>query len=663
MVASRDLIEEARSHHLAGRLEDAQRLYEQILEVEPNNATALSLYGTLLAQRGETEEALNYLKMAIEADPESAAHHNNIGVVYQDRGEFELALEHFERSQAAQPGFVDPIYNAAKLYKQRGQLDEAVTTYERLLDFDPGHAEALINLGNIYFESGRPEESVAYYERALTGNPTSDVTARIQLNLGNAYRRMGDDAAAMGAFEHVLKSAPHDGLRIKSALTLPVVLDSWEHIHEVRAGFERRVKELLDSDIAITDPALETSTTTFFLAYHGLADRKLQEMVAALHLKACPGLAMVAPHCEVPRKPKGKIKLGLVSAYFRLHSIGRLMRGIVEHLDRDLFEVTLFTQPGHSDEISSFIEANADRCIVLPTGLWEAREAISITGQDILFYADIGMDIRTYFMAFARLAPVQCVTWGHPDTTGIPNIDYFLSSDLMERDGAAADYSETLHLLDTLPTMYDMPVPPAALISRNELGIESKKTIYFCPQSAIKHHPDMDELVATILRGDEDGEVYFLEGAVSHWSQKLTERMTRRLPDVAGRVRIIPRVSPSDFLSLMRSADVILDTPHFSGGNTSYEAFAMGTPIVAHAGEFMRGRVTTAQYKMMQIDELTAEDVPGMAEVALRLGRDEAYRSEMVDRITLRRDVLFGELEAVRELERFFQQSVANIKD
>ena len=62
-----------------------------------------------------------------------------------------------------------------------------------------------------------------------------------------------------------------------------------------------------------------------------------------------------------------------------------------------------------------------------------------------MFYADLGMDIRTYFLAFARLAPVQCVTWGHPDTTGIPNMDYFISSDLIEADGAEKHYSETLY--------------------------------------------------------------------------------------------------------------------------------------------------------------------------------------------------------------------------
>ena len=59
---------------------------------------------------------------------------------------------------------------------------------------------------------------------------------------------------------------------------------------------------------------------------------------------------------------------------------------------------------------------------------------IQIFMQDAQFtiYLDVGMDPMTYFLAFARLAPVQCVTWGHPVTTGVPNMDYFISSDLLE---------------------------------------------------------------------------------------------------------------------------------------------------------------------------------------------------------------------------------------
>ena len=654
MATAQELFAAAQAHHHAGRLSEAQTLYEEILRSDPRHADALHLLGTVMAQQGRAEQAIAFLHEAIKLQPDCAPYHNNLGVIYQDLSQFDRAKQHFENARKADPAFTDPLYNLAKLYRQMDQPEAAMFSYLRVIEIDPGRVDAMINLGNLFFDMGKLDDAIETFERAARVEPQSDFSAQAYLNLGNTHRRRGDEAAAIQAYGRSLAREAHDGLKIKSALTLPVVLRSWAHIHDARRRFEERVQALQGENLKIEDPALETSTTTFFLAYHGLGDRGLQEQVAALHLAACPGLAMVAPHCENPKPSGDKIKLGLVSAYFRLHLIGRLMRGIVAHLDRDQFEVTVFTQPGQNDDVAAFINARADNLVTLPTGLDEARDRIAAAAQDILFYADIGMDVRTYFLAFARLAPVQCVTWGHPDTTGIANLDYFLSSELLEPPASDDAYSEQLYRLKTLPTCYAPPEIPARPKSRDDLGLPAGETIYFCPQSAIKHHPDMDELVGAVLRGDGAGQFHFLEGAVADWTRQLEARMAATIPDVIDRVHVIPRVSPEDFLSLLGAADVVLDTPHFSGGNTSYEAFAMGTPIVAHAGEFMRGRVTTGQYKMMEIDDLIADDIGGMAAIAIGLGTDPGYREDAGSRIAERREALFNELKAVRELERFF---------
>ena len=504
MATAQELFAAAQAHHHAGRLSEAQTLYEEILRSDPRHADALHLLGTVMAQRGQPEQAIPFLHEAIKLRPDSAPYHNNRGVIYQDLSQFDRAKEHFENARKADPTFTDPVYNLGKLYRQMEQPEAAMFSYLRVLEIDPGRIDTMINLGNLFFDMGKLDDAIETFEGAARVEPQSDLTAQAHLNLGNTHRRRGDDAAAIQAYARSLAREAHDGLKIKSALTLPVVLRSWAHIHDTRRRFEERLQALQGENLKIADPALETSTTTFFLAYHGLGDRSLQEQVAALHLAACPGMAMAAPHCENPKPSGDKIKLGLVSAYFRLHSIGRLMRGIVAHLDRGKFEVTVFTQPGQNDDVAAFINARADNLVTLPTGLDEARDRIAATAQDILFYADIGMDVRTYFLAFAR------------------------------------------------------------------------------------------------------------------------------------------------------AADVVLDTPHFSGGNTSYEAFAMATPIVAHAGEFMRGRVTTGQYKIMEIDDLIADDIEGMAAIAVRLGTDPDYREDAGSRIAERRPRLFNELEAVRELERFF---------
>lgn len=62
----------------------------------------------------------------------------------------------------------------------------------------------------------------------------------------------------------------------------------------------------------------------------------------------------------------------------------------------------------------------------LPVRCW--RKEIAKDASHVLIYPDIGMDPGAGQLGAHRLAPVQCVTFGHPKTTGYPTIDYFLSS-------------------------------------------------------------------------------------------------------------------------------------------------------------------------------------------------------------------------------------------
>jgi predicted O-linked N-acetylglucosamine transferase (SPINDLY family) len=255
------------------------------------------------------------------------------------------------------------------------------------------------------------------------------------------------------------------------------------------------------------------------------------------------------------------------------------------------------------------------------------------------------------------LAPVQCVTWGHPDTTGIPNLDYFVSCDAMEPDGAAAHYSETLMRLSG-PTVHVQRPALAARKPRAAFGLPDEAHVYVCPQSLFKLHPDFDGVVASILAGDPQGLVVLLEGKDRHHKEILLERMQRDGGVDISRVRILPQQPPQDFVNLIAVSDVMLDPLHYSGGKTSLEAFAMGTPIVTWPGEFMRGRHTYGWYKLMGIDRLIARDWDDYVRLALALGTDPQARAAASAEITEKRDVLYENKATIRAIETFFAAAV-----
>src|SRR5262249_32558614 len=149
-----------------------------------------------------------------------------------------------------------------------------------------------------------------------------------------------------------------------------------------------------------------------------------------------------------------RIRLGFLSAYFHPHTISLLMGGLIAQLSRQDFEVTVLALGCQEDDVSPFIRQHADRFSVVPTYLPSARALIANHHLDVLFYTDIGMEPVSYTLALSRLASVQLTTWGHPLTSGMDTIDYFISSEDLDTNQGSQHYTEKLIRPKALPIYY-----------------------------------------------------------------------------------------------------------------------------------------------------------------------------------------------------------------
>jgi predicted O-linked N-acetylglucosamine transferase (SPINDLY family) len=520
----------------------------------------------------------------------------------------------------------------------------------------PGQPDALHLLGLLQLGAGRPDLAVSLIRRAIEGSPG---VAAFHTDLGHALRTEGRLEAALASYEEAYALDPDPGVRVNMATLLPVIPQSRDEIACWRGRLERELDAILeDPAFRLDDPLLQVGTTQFHLAYHGLSDRALQEKIARFYLTACPGLAWIAPHCrpDALRQERRRYRIGFISSFFRYHTISKVTRGLIEHLDPAQFEVVMLNL-GAEDDWTIRMATSAERSLRLSGSLADIREAIAAEELDLLFYTDIGMHAATFFLAFARLAPVQCVTWGHPETTGIPNVDYYLSCVDLEPPGSQAEYTERLVTMEHLPTYFYRPDPGPAPGNRARFGFDDQARLYICPQLIFKLHPDVDQVLGDILRRDPGGLLVFVEGAdgaESHRKTLLEQRFRRHNPDVAGRVRFLPFLSPGDFLDLLSIADVLLDPPWFGGGNTTLEAIAIGTPIVTWPGPFARGRTTYACFKQMGVMDGVVERLDLYAERAVKLATDQVLRESVRARILAANERMYEDMDAVREMERIF---------
>jgi predicted O-linked N-acetylglucosamine transferase (SPINDLY family) len=280
-----------------------------------------------------------------------------------------------------------------------------------------------------------------------------------------------------------------------------------------------------------------------------------------------------------------------------------------------------------------------------------ARRQIADCELDLLLYTDLGMDHFTYFLAFARLAPTQCVLAGHPITSGVPTIDHFISNDAMEPADAADHYRERLIRLRGLMTRLGPPPQPPRSRDRESFGFHPREHLYFCPQTLFKLHPDFDLLIGEILRRDPRGVLVLFHAESPDWSELLRQRMQRTIPDVVARIAWRHRLPMNEFLALTEHADVMLDTPHFNGGTTSMLAMALGTPIVTLPGPYMRGRTTYVCYQQTGITNLIARDPADYIQIATNIGTNRDGREALRSQLRAASECLFTGESVVREFE------------
>ncbi len=481
----------------------------------------------------------------------------------------------------------------------------------------------------------------------------------VHATMGGLLRDLCDIDGALAAYQQAYELSGDDAYRLRAALTMPPIMRSRQAIAETRTRMEGSLRSLLAENIRIDDPVRMIPHLAFYLAYHGENDHDLQQLIAQVIRKACPSLQHTAPHiADWGGCADRKVEVVFVSSHLKNHTIGRLNRELIRLLDRSRYRVTVVFVGQPKDAFAQEIAASADSVVVVSRNIAEAQSTIAGLQCDLLYYTDIGMDPFTWLLAHSQLAPVQCVTWGHSMTTGLDTLDCWISGKDTEVDTGQAHYTEPLVRLTDPTVTYRRPVLDGPVPSRRALGMPSEGTIYLCPQTTFKLHPDFDPVMGEILRRDPTGHIVLPSPRVPSWKSVLFERMRPHF-DV-NRLVWLPSAPHQQFLATLAAADVLIDPIIYGGCNTSLEALAMRTPIVTLPSPFLRDRYTAAWYRCVGVTDCIVETKEEYVDLAIRLGQNPIFRSSIMDRVAENDAVLFDNPRAVREHEALFEKLLAD---
>lgn len=488
-------------------------------------------------------------------------------------------------------------------FKEKNFL-ESEKCFEKLNNLDPNHAGILNNLSFCYFENKKFEKSEKIIRKII--DLSSEKKNHIEFLLLVLKKQDKIREINEVIFKYKTQISPRYELLEKfQCSSIPM---NKEEIDECRLKttkniekeiFENKLKLKVDDDFI--DPPL------FPFSYHNKNNLELSLKINKLLNSCYPELQ---EKFEINKTVNKKIKIGFISEFFKNHTIANLYKGLIINLDDSKFEKYIFNLQGSNGLDQEFIEAgkkNKLKVIELPNKFKEKINLILKQNLDIIFYPDIGMSTHLYYLTFLRLAKFQVTSWGHPETTGNPNIDYFLSSKLLEIElnKAQEHYSEKLILSDYLPMYYSKPL--IKKINDYEL---IQNNIYSCPQTLFKIHPDFDEIIKKILINDKKAKIFFINDIDNIFSKKIFERLSKKLNSNIENVKFINQLSKEEFINHCGRASVLLDPLYFGAGNSLYESLVYGTPTVSLPTEFLKGKTVEGAYKQMKIEKpLLATDI------------------------------------------------------
>jgi protein O-GlcNAc transferase len=338
-----------------------------------------------------------------------------------------------------------------------------------------------------------------------------------------------------------------------------------------------------------------------------------------------------------------------------------ITRGWLRAFDRSRFELELLHLGSQHDADSAAAATSADYHQQGERSPLEWSRLISARAPDVILYPEVGMDAITLQLASQRLAPVQIAAWGHPQTTGLPTIDYFLSAAAFEPPGAQDHYVERLVLLPNLGCYYDPDVVPAAAPSGPE-PMRGSRVRLVCAGSPFKYAPQHDQVLVEIARQAPHAELHFF----SYQDEVLAARLRARLEAAFRAAGLEPSASlvwqpwrdPARFHEFLRGADLLLDTLGFSGFNTVAQALGCGLPVVTQRGRFMRGRFGAALVAHLSLDELAVDTPEEYVERVVSLARDPARRRALRQTIQTNLPRLYRDASSSEYLQDFLETAV-----
>ena len=676
-------LQAAMAHQKAGRLSDAAKAYNRLLQQMPGNFGCIYSLAMIYAQQGNFDSAADMFRRAAQIRPDLLDAHYNLAVALSMAGRskeaalsYETVLKINPRHANARNNYATTLLQAgratdalrqydelvaqvsasADAYNNRGMAlqalrrsEEAVADYDKAINLKPNFVEAYVNRGNALTDLHRTEDALASYRKAVALRPDF---ADAYNNMGNIYYNLGSYQEAIAAYDKGLSLHADDSEARSNRFSAKMHLCDWSNFPNERADL-----------VASVGRGLPTYPFVMLAVSSSVEDH----LQCARQFSRTRFPASDEPLWRGEIYSHDRIRVAYVSGEFREHPIAYLTASLFEHHDRSRFEVTAISfGPDHDRPITRRLKSAFERYI-------DARATTDAEIADLLrrLEIDIAVDLVGYLQnarttIFSRRpAPIQVNYIGYPGTLGADYFDYIIADPTVLPPQHAGFYTEKVAWLpDTyLSTDATRPIAPTTP-SRRDLGLPEDGFVFCCFNLLYKNNPEMFDVWMRLLR-ELDNSVLWLRDYNAVTSQNLRAEAQRRgiAPE---RLVFAPRVpSAADHLARQRQADLFLDTLPYNAHTTGTEALWVGLPVLTCLGSSFAGRVGASINKAIGMPELVTNSLAEYEALALKIARDPALCTALKEKLARNRASypLFDTARLTRHVETAYEHMWQTYRD
>ncbi|PZV17824.1 MAG: O-linked N-acetylglucosamine transferase, SPINDLY family protein [Pseudanabaena sp.] len=454
--------------------------------------------------------------------------------------------------------------------------------------------------------------------------------------------------------------------------TIMQAAEPWQEIESIYAEYQL----VLDKLVAESPKDLPSLTQSFlccsyfFSAYLNdipkVAHPKQNQALKLFQENICyskPELVeKFQPNLQSKHNHK-QLKIGYISNCLRKHSVGWLARSLIQHHDRDSFEIYgYFPWFQQNDFLQQWYASQMHKSFRGDIDYWGDHtimaDEIYKDEIDILIDLDSLTVSNTCSLMSLKPAPVQ-VTWLGWDASGLPAIDYYIADPYVLPEDAQEYYSEKIWRLPNTYLGIDGFESSLANIERSELGIPNDAIIYFSSQQSRKRHPETVRSQMKIIK-QVPNSYFLIKGLAGNNNvQDLFYSHAEAEGVEFDRLRFLPTTnSEAEHRANLAIADVVLDTYPYNGATTTMEVLWMGIPMVTRVGEQF---VSRNGYTMMMnagITEGIAWNASEYVEWGVRFGKEPLLRQEVSWKLRRSRQTspLWNGRQFAKEMEKAYTQ-------